>query len=496
MSEYSSRMAEAQTAQEADLTTDCSSELSGAEKKQTANDRKGHEPASSQSVSSLLDAAQYVEAVMSSQQIAAVLRTPVAANSSRKRHLSLPAVGESEVKKIIVESSGTTEGREVEETSENDRTLRNVVRARRNLLGNKDKDSESKSKSANSSNDTNRILKAMEDLRSGLEHKMDEISKTNNEKFEVMKNEMKNEIEKIRNDFNKRIEGLEKKVETKVSKTLDKNIDDKVKVLKNNIDKEMEKIKSSNDKIVKSVKKVEETALPTLKEELGDEMDELNRRMKNLEEKVGSNRKEEEGCSQSDKLKRCIIVKQLEERENENINDRVNSLIYNGLKLDNIKVESATRKPTKSDTKPGIMVAVCKSMKDKDSIMQRKRDLKRSRRYENVYIEHHMPPEQRRLNSNLRTIVNTIGNDRLWRRGSRVLQAENSRDNARPRSYEQSSRSYDYTRRDSYIDKRNNDHNYERNRYERRDSDSSYYRSDRNSQGYRPSSGHNFSNRR
>ena len=43
---------------------------------------------------------------------------------------------------------------------------------------------------------------------------------------------MKNEKEKIRNDFNKRIEGLAKKVETEVSKTLDKNIDDKVKVLK------------------------------------------------------------------------------------------------------------------------------------------------------------------------------------------------------------------------------------------------------------------------
>ena len=99
MSENSSRMAEAQTAQEADLTIDCSSELNGAEKKQRANDRKGHEPASSQSASSFLDANQYVEAVMSSQQIAAVLRTPVAANSGRKRHFSLPAVGESEVKR-------------------------------------------------------------------------------------------------------------------------------------------------------------------------------------------------------------------------------------------------------------------------------------------------------------------------------------------------------------------------------------------------------------
>ena len=133
----------------------------------------------------------------------------------------------------------------------------------------------------------------MEDLQCGFVRKMDEMSSNNNEKFEAMKNEMKNEIDKIRNDFNNRMEGLAKKVETKVSKALDKKIDDKVKVNKNNIDKEMQKgmqkIRSSNDNIIKSVTKVEETSLPTLKEELGDEMDELNRRLKNLEEKVSSN---------------------------------------------------------------------------------------------------------------------------------------------------------------------------------------------------------------
>ena len=91
---------------------------------------------------------------------------------------------------------------------------------------------------------------------------------------------------------------------------------------------------------------------------------------------------------------RSIIIKHLDERENENVIDRVNSLIYNGLKLDKVEVESAVRKPTKSDTKPGIIIAVCKSTKDKESIMKRKRDLKRSRRYENVFIEHNIPPDQ------------------------------------------------------------------------------------------------------
>ena len=185
----------------------------------------------------------------------------------------------------------------------------------------------------------------MEDLQCALVRKMDEMSSNNNEKFEAMKTEMKNEIDKIRSDFNNRMEGLAKKVETKVSKALDKKIDDKVKVNKNNIDKEMQKemqkIRSSNDNIIKSVTKVEETSLPTLKEELGDEMDELNRRLKKLEEKVSSNQHDNYSSKPADDHKRSFIIKHLEERENENVIDRVNSLIYNGLKLDKVEVEFA-----------------------------------------------------------------------------------------------------------------------------------------------------------
>ena len=84
------------------------------------------------------------------------------------------------------------------------------------------------------------------------------------------------------------MEGLAKKVETKVSKTIEKELDVKVKGIKNGIDKEIQKIKVSNDIIVKSVAKLKKTTLPTFKEEIGDEMDELNRRMKSLEEKVST----------------------------------------------------------------------------------------------------------------------------------------------------------------------------------------------------------------
>ena len=168
-----------------------------------------------------------------------------------------------------------------------------------------------------------------------------------------------------------------------------------------------------------SVTRVEETTLQTFKEELGDEIDELNRRMKDLEEKVSNGRKEDNDGSEPE---RSIIIRHLDERENENVKDRVNSLISSGLKLDKIRVESAIRKQSKNENKPGIVVAVCKSLNDKNSIMQKKRELRKSRRYENAYIEHHMAPEQRRLNNNLRAIVNTIGSDRLFLKGSRVLQ--------------------------------------------------------------------------
>ena len=456
--------------------------------------------------SALLDAAKYVEAVMSSQQITAVLRTPMAAHSNRKRHLSLPAVGESEVKKIrsdmndilsddseTEEAINSTEGRGHETTCTKDRTMRNVVRARRNLLGqNKGAMQSKKETEAKTSSDTDTILKAMEKFQNGLVQKIDEMNRLSNEKFDTMKNE----IQKIRNDFNNRIEGLAKKVETKVTKTIDKELDTKVKSMRSGFDKEINKIKTSSDKILKSVNKLEETTLPTFKEELGDEIDELNRRLKQLEE-VRPNGQAENRPQIGDDLKRSIVIKNLEERENENVKDRVNSLIYNGLRLDRIEVESATRKSARSESKSGVIVATCKSLKDKEDIMKRKSDLKKSRRYANVYIEHHMQPEQRRLNNNLRTIVNTIGNDRLRLKGSRILSMGNEGNYEHSNSYKRSSRPYGGTYRDNYDDynsNRNND--YGRNYHESRGSGYSYHSSDSSSRGRSSSSRHEYNSRR
>lgn len=52
--------------------------------------------------------------------------------------------------------------------------------------------------------------------------------------------------------------------------------------------------------------------------------------------------------------------------------------------------------------------------------MEKKRELRNTRIYKDVYINNAIPSTQRLLNSNLRSIVNAIGNDKLEIRGSVV----------------------------------------------------------------------------
>ena len=273
-------------------------------------------------------------------------------------------------------------------------------------------------------------------------------------------------------------------------------MDNKVKSSRSGFDKEIKEIKTSSDKILKSVNKLEETTLPTFKEEFGDEIDELNRRLNQLEE-ARPYEQTENRPQISDNLKRSIVIMNLEGRENENVKDRVNSLIYNVLRLDTIKVESATRKSTRSESKSGVIVATFKFLKNKEDIMKRKSDLKRSRRYARVYIKHFIQPEQRRLNNNLRTTVNTIGNDRLRLKGSRMLSMVNESYYGHSNSHICSSRLCGGTYRDSYDDynsNRNND--YGRNYYESRGSGYSYHSSDSSYRGRSTSSEYGYNSRR
>ena len=185
--------------------------------------------------------------------------------------------------------------------------------------------------------------------------------------------------------------------------------------------------------------------------------------------------------------KRRIVIRNLKERENENIKDRVNNII-DYLKVREVSVEAAEKKPNNYNSKPGVVLATFYCNEDKEKVMKAKKNLRSSTRYRDVYIENDLPAHQRKLKNNLRTIVNTLGRETLKLRGSRVIRADENTDaNQYRNDHENESRernrtthnyheSYD-TRRtgssrpyhNSYDDGRDDQYYYSRGRQDRRD---------------------------
>ena len=233
-------------------------------------------------------------------------------------------------------------------------------------------------------------------------------------------------MEKIRQNCNDRIEGLAKKVETRITKTVTKEFDSKMELMKNEMNDKMKNINKKLDNSSKTADKTEKTALATLKEEIGEDIDALADKIKGIEAKQQSNSATVPSVEDDNEIKRRFIIRNLAERDNENIKQRVNNLVYDGMRLD-IIVKKAIRKFNRTNSNPGIVIATCKTLKDKESVMNSKKELKRSRKYENAFIEYDIPLQQRKLNSNLRAIVNTIGHDKLYFRGSHVLRSESQK---------------------------------------------------------------------
>ena len=60
-----------------------------------------------------------------------------------------------------------------------------------------------------------------------------------------------------------------------------------------------------------------------------------------------------------------IVVKNLTFNEGENITDRVNGLLKEGVKLRNVKVAKEVRKQSYRDNMPGIVIATLHNKEDK-----------------------------------------------------------------------------------------------------------------------------------
>ncbi|CAG2196115.1 LRFN5 [Mytilus edulis] len=82
-----------------------------------------------------------------------------------------------------------------------------------------------------------------------------------------------------------------------------------------------------------------------------------------------------------------LVIRNLPETETENVVNKVISVFKDGLRLKDIQVVSAERKKTANNKKHGVVVVKLQSGADNRKVMKKKRELKKSRNFEDVFIE-------------------------------------------------------------------------------------------------------------
>ena len=120
-----------------------------------------------------------------------------------------------------------------------------------------------------------------------------------------------------------------------------------------------------------------------------------------------------------------ICIRNHPQRERENVNDIVSDLLTDGLQLRDNGFKKAIRKG-RDDRKPGVIIVTCKNIEDKTEIMRRKKQLRKNRRYERVYIHADQSLETRVNNNNMKTLLSALGVKGLRLKGSRLVTENDS----------------------------------------------------------------------
>ena len=280
--------------------------------------------------------------------------------------------------------------------------------------------------------------------------------------------QLQDQIGKVRDEFNSRIEGLTKNVETKVTQNVKKAIDDKVKGVKKEMESELTRVKNNMKETEKDITRVKETIIPTMDERIGDELEEIHNKVEVMEKDMRkrnregpSNKQKDDGNARS----KNIILRNFPERADEDIKRRVHYMIRDTMKLNNICVVSAERLTNNNSSKPGIVKVTLDSKESKQRVMQHKKKLKDSSRYNKTFIEHDILAAQRAINANFRTVLNVIGERNLQLRGSRISarQVYQEKEDKPFKDYSRNTGSY-------------NMHETKNRAYRRQESPSRYYR--------------------
>ena len=168
------------------------------------------------------------------------------------------------------------------------------------------------------------VLNAMKNLQLSIDKRFDEIQAENNAAIK----QLQDRIGEVRKEFNNRMEGLSKKVEDKVNQTLKKNIEEKAKSIKKEMVANISKLNKQVKDVHRDIDRIKETVIPTLQEKLGDEIADLRGSVSDLREQLKSKpRSETSNPTSEENRHKNIIIRNIVQRENENVERRVNGLI-------------------------------------------------------------------------------------------------------------------------------------------------------------------------
>jgi len=213
--------------------------------------------------------------------------------------------------------------------------------------------------------------------------------------------------------------GLEQRISNKVSQLLDKRMHTELNRIRDTVDTKFEELQES------------------VHSEFASELDDIKAKVNQCSA----------GSSSRD-IALNVVIREMPEGPRENVVNKVNSLIRDGLKVSDVTCASAERKKSPNSSKPGVIIARFKSHDDKRKVMAEKSKLKGHRQFDGVFLHHDQSHADRMMSSNFRTIISALNRSDLSVNGSRVIhkprhsgsqQSQNTRDRSAGRANDHAS---------------------------------------------------------
>ena len=186
-------------------------------------------------------------------------------------------------------------------------------------------------------------------------------------------------------------------------------------------------IKSTNQRISEAVNKAVQEEIGAVRSDFDKKWSDVVKRLDTVEGDWETHR----GKMANEKHDAAkIVIKNLPETEGEATKDRVQTLIVEGLGVGEGEcgVVNAERKgePRPDRRYPRVVVATLKDSASKITILKKKSKLKDKPQFAKVFIDSDRPLAERIMENNLRTIVKTVGGDKLTFKGNKVVTKDKS----------------------------------------------------------------------